>query len=110
MEKQRVVGRLPRETARDPFGDVVMESTGQRQTPGKRGDNTVMEFIDGATHDEIAVVACVAAMVGSMGLMLLSGAAFGNSRTKSRADARTNRVRGEVSRKVGPNTAGRDVA
>ena len=69
-----------------------------------------MEFIDGATHDEIAVVACVAAMVGSMGLMLLSGAAFGNSRTKSRADARTNRVRGEVSRKAGPNTAGRDVA
>ena len=87
-----------------------MESTGQRQTPGKRGDNTVMEFNDGATHDEIAGVACVAAMVGSMGLMLLSGAAFGNSRTKSRVDARTNRVRGEVSRKVWPKTAGREGA
>ena len=69
-----------------------------------------MEFIDGATHDEIAVVACVAAMVGSMGLMLLSGTAFGNSHTRSRVSPRTDRVRGKVSGKVGPKTAGRDVA
>jgi len=69
-----------------------------------------MEFIDGATHDEIAVVACVAAMVGSMGLMLLSGAAFRHSGTQSRVNQRTDRIRGEVSRRVGPKTKARDVA
>ena len=109
MEKRRVVGRLPRETARDAPGsrDGINRTT---TDTWERGDDTVMEFIDGATHDEIAVVACVAAMVGSMGLMLLSGTALGNSRTQSRVDPRTDRVRGRVSRQVSPKTADRVVA
>jgi len=98
---------------RDGSGSVRRRRDGINRTTTdtwERGDDTVMEFIDGATHDEIAVVACVAAMVGSMGLMLLSGTAFGNSHTRSRVSPRTERVRGKVSRKVGPKTAGRDVA
>ena len=67
-----------------------------------------MEVFDGATHNEIAVVACLAAMVGSIGLMLLSGTAFGGSAT---VDAKAGeRVRGEVSRRVGPTTADQDAA
>ena len=69
-----------------------------------------MEFIDGATHNEIAVIACLVAMVGSMGLMLLSGAAFGNSGTQHRVTRKPDRVRGEMSRRVGPRNAEQDAA
>ena len=67
-----------------------------------------MEFLDGVTHDEIAVITCLAAMVGSIGLMLLSGTAFGNSPTVDVTAG--ERVRGEVSRRVGSTTADQDAA
>ena len=87
---------------------VALYSTVPRPTPVIRGDKAVMEFLDGVTHDEIAVITCLAAMVGSIGLMLLSGTAFGNSPTVDVTAG--ERVRGEVSRRVGSTTADQDAA
>ena len=70
----------------------------------------MMEFIEGATHNEIAVIACLAAMVGSIGLMLLSGTAFGKSAAQHGVAGKSDRVRGAVSRRVGPRGADQDAA
>lgn len=114
--------RFPEEVGGEPAGcrstseqrrggvrpSVASYWTVPRPTPVIRGDKAVMEFLDGATHDEIAVITCLAAMVGSIGLMLLSGTAFGNSPT---VDGKAGeRVRGEVSRRVGSTTADQDAA
>ena len=70
----------------------------------------MMEFIEGATHNEIAVIACLAAMVGSIGLMLLSGTAFGEAGAQHGVARKPDRVRGEVARRVGPRGADQDAA
>ena len=69
-----------------------------------------MDYLNGASDNEIAVIGCLAAMVGSLGLMFISGAFFGTSEAQEQNDSRTGRVRGEVSRQVGPRVSEQEAA
>ena len=70
----------------------------------------MMDYLNGATDNEIAVLGCLAAMVGSLGLMLISGTVFGRSSSRGERTMESGRVRGEVSRPVGPKTADQEAA
>jgi hypothetical protein len=69
-----------------------------------------MDFLNGASDNEIAVIGCLAAMVGSLGLMFISGAVFRTSQTRVDANSRVGRVRGEVSRQVRPRVSEQEAA
>ena len=69
-----------------------------------------MDFLNGASDNEIAVIGCLAAMVGSLGLMFISGAVFRTSQTSVDANSRVGRVRGEVSRQVRPRVSEQEAA
>jgi hypothetical protein len=69
-----------------------------------------MDYLNGASDNEIAVIGCLAAMVGSLGLMFISGAFFGTSKAGEQNTSRTGRVRGEVSRQVGPRVSEQEAA
>ncbi len=69
-----------------------------------------MDYLNGASDNEIAVIGCLAAMVGSLGLMFISGAVFGTSEAREQNASRTGRVRGEVSRQVGPRVSEQEAA
>ena len=77
---------------------------------GCDGDNLMMDYLSGATDNEIAVIGCLAAMVGSLGLMLISGSVFGRSASRGEQSVASGRVRGEVPRSVGPKTADQEAA
>ena len=49
------------------------------------GDNSVLDLLNSTTDNEIAVIGCVAALLGSAGLMVLSGALFGGRRAAARS-------------------------
>jgi len=70
----------------------------------------MMDYLNGATDNEIAVIGCLAAMVGSLGLMLISGTVFGRSTSRGEQIMESGRVRGEVERPVGPKTADQEAA
>ena len=77
---------------------------------GCDGDDLMMDYLNGATDNEIAVIGCLAAMVGSLGLMLISGSVFGRRASRGEQSVASGRVRGEVSRPVGPKTADQEAA
>ena len=77
---------------------------------GCDGDDLMMDYLNGATDNEIAVIGCLAAMVGSLGLMLISGSVFGRTAARGEQSVESGRVRGEVSRPVGPKTADQEAA
>ena len=70
----------------------------------------MMDYLNGATDNEIAVIGCLAAIIGSLGLMLISGSVFGRSAARGEQSVASGRVRGEVSRRVGPKTADQEAA
>jgi len=69
-----------------------------------------MDYLNGATDNEIAAIACLAAMIGSLGLMFLSGGYFGRSKNDGQRSRRPGRVSGQVSRPVRPRTSEQEVA
>ena len=69
-----------------------------------------MDFLSGATDNEIAVIGCLAAMVGSIGLMFLSGTVFAPADSTGQGSRQAGRVRGQVSQSVGPRSSGQEAA
>jgi len=69
-----------------------------------------MDYLNGASDNEIAMIGCLATMVGSLGLMLISGTVFGRSESGRGQVGVTGRVRGQVSRPVEPNTRDQEAA
>ncbi len=61
----------------------------------------MMEFLNTATDNEMAVLGCLAALGGSLGVMLLSGTIFGRPQGKATdAGRRSAHLRGEAGRTV----------
>lgn len=61
----------------------------------------MMEFLNTATDNEMAVMACLAVLGGSLGMMLLSGTIFGKPQINATdAGTRSAHLRGEVGRPV----------
>jgi|TARA_B100000809_G_scaffold226086_1_gene237506 hypothetical protein len=69
-----------------------------------------MDYLNGASDNEIAMLGCLAAMVGSLGLMLISGSVFGRSESGRGQVGVPGRVRGQVSRPVEPKTSDQEAA
>ena len=69
-----------------------------------------MDYLNGASDNEIAMIVCLTAMVGSLGLMLISGSVFGRSGSGRGRVVVPGRVRGEVSRPVESKTRDQEVA
>ena len=74
------------------------------------GDKVVMDYLNAASDNEIAMIGCLAAMVGSLGLMLISGTVFGRSQSGRRQVGLPGRVRGEASRRAEPRTRDQEAA
>lgn len=70
----------------------------------------MMDYLNGATDNEIAVIGCLAAMIGSLGLMLVSGSVFGRKVSRGEQTVESGRIHGEVSKRVGPKTADQEAA
>ena len=70
----------------------------------------MIDYLNGASDNEIAVIGCLAAMVGSLGLMLISGSVFGRSGSGRGRVGAPGRVRGEVTRPVESKTRDQEVA
>jgi len=69
-----------------------------------------MDYVNGASDNEIAMIGCLAAMVGSLGLMLISGTVFGRPESGRQQAGPPSRVRGEVSELAEPKTRNQDAA
>ena len=69
-----------------------------------------MEYLNRATDNEIAVIGCLAAMIGSLGLMFLSGTVFGRTGSDGQRSRQPGRVSGQVSKPVGPSTSNQEAA
>lgn len=80
------------------------------RSPGLDGDDLMMDYLNGATDNEIAVIGCLAAMVGSLGVMLISGSLFNRTASRGEQSVASGRVRGEVLRPVGPKTVDQEAA
>jgi len=63
---------------------------------GIPGDAAVMDFLRGSTDNEMAIVGCLVVLLGSAGMMVLSGTIF-RRETRRRTVAR---VRGQAKRSV----------
>lgn len=87
-----------------------MQETGQDRPPGPVGDEAVMDYLSGASDNEIAVIGCLAAMVGSLGLMFLSGTVFARADSTGQDSRQAGRVHGQVSQTVGPRSTDQEAA
>ncbi len=65
----------------------------------------MMEILNGATDNQIAVLGGVVALVGSMGLMMLTGAVFSPRANQSSTRRRPGRIQGQVDRPVQARTS-----
>ena len=74
------------------------------------GDNSVLDLLNSTTDNEIAVIGCLAAMVGSLGLMFLSGTVFARADSTGQGSRQAGRVHGQVSQTVGPRSTDQEAA
>ena len=59
----------------------------------------MMDFLRGSTDNEMAIVGCLVVLLGSAGLMAVSGTIF-RRETRHRNDGTAVRVRGQAKRPV----------
>lgn len=72
----------------------------------------MLDFLNTATDNEMAVLGCLAVLFGSLGMMFLSGAAFGTAggETDEAGGDRSSHVRGELDRPAGRRAADQEAA